>query len=71
MRIETGDDGVVVLTLSRRNLRALLSKLDWPESARTLVSPDRDFIVRAEEDDVHYAGRTPGPMHPRTEAEIA
>lgn len=67
--------------MSRRNLLALLGKLDWPSSARTIVKGDcfRDgrpiddvVLVYASrrEDDEHCARRAepPGPMHPRTEA---
>ncbi|MGE0028051.1 MAG: hypothetical protein AB7U07_13200 [Thermoleophilia bacterium] len=73
----------MVVTLSRRNLRSLLHKLDWPASARTITNGDayRDgepvgdvlLVLRAEEDEEHYARRPapPGPMHPRTERAIA
>jgi hypothetical protein len=69
-----GHDAVVV-TLSRRNLRTLLAKLDGhpPGSARAIMKDvDRatTLVVRAEEDDAHYADRPPGAMHPLTEAEI-
>jgi hypothetical protein len=62
------------VTLSRRNLLALLQKLEMLGSARTLTSDDcpdgLELVVRAEEDEDHYRGRTapPGPMHPRTES---
>jgi hypothetical protein len=68
------DDGrdVVRVTLSRRNLRALLAKLDGypPGSARTIERDDDAALLQvvAEEDDAHYAGREPGPAHPETEA---
>lgn len=73
----------VVVTLSRRNLLALLHKLDWPPSVRTLVNGDcyRDgqpvddvlLVLRCEDDAEHYARRPdpPGRMHPYTEASIA
>lgn len=65
-------DSTVVVTLSRRNLQALLLKLDEPESARTLIRDfeDHRLIVRAEDDDVHYADREPGRMHPREEERL-
>jgi AMMECR1 domain-containing protein len=75
-------EGTVFVALSRRNLLALLSKLDWPESARTIVNSDcyRDgrpvddvvLVLRAEDDDEHYARRAdpPGLMHPVTEVFI-
>ena len=61
-----GPDWIV---LSRRNLEALLAKLDGhpPHSVCTLVG-DR-CTVTAEENDVHYKDRPePGPMHEETEA---
>lgn len=72
----------VQVTVSRRNLFALLHKLDMPGSARTLVNGDcwvngeetelATLILCCEEDDEHYArrGDPPGPMHPKTEAFI-
>lgn len=60
------------VTLSRRNLLALLTKLDWPVSARTIERDFGDFVlaVTAEEDADHYRDRSPGPMHPQTERDI-
>lgn len=52
-----------VLELTRRNLEALLAKLDDPESARTLVSPCGRISVRAVEDKVHYSNRKPGTVY--------
>lgn len=74
--------GQVEVVLSCRNLLALLSKLELPGSARTLVHRDcyRDglpvndviLILRVEDDDAHYVARPPpGPMHPFSEAFIA
>jgi len=64
----------VYVTLSRRNLMTLLTKLEHPESARTIY---RDFpdigctlVLKAEPDDIHYRNRTPGPMADWTEREI-
>lgn len=63
--------------LSRRNLLALLTKLDMDGSACTIFTdydtPDGvRLVVTAEDDDEHYADRVPpGPMHPQTEADIA
>lgn len=61
---------VIGVWLSERNLLSLLTKLYEEDSARTLVSPNNDFVVTAEHDADHYDGRLapPGPMHPRTEA---
>lgn len=56
---ETAEFPNVVVTLSRRNLRTLLTKLNDPDSVRTLTLnriPELGYLltVRAEEDDVHY-----------------
>lgn len=55
------------LVLSRRNLQALLNKLDRPDSARTLVGGTRapGVVIKAEEDQQHYADVPfAGPVHP-------
>jgi hypothetical protein len=62
MKTNTLKNGVVVLELSRRNLETLLEKLDDPFSAKTLISPERDVIVTAVENEEHYSDREPGPM---------
>lgn len=63
--------GFDVIVLSRRNLLALLAKLDGhpPYAVCQLVGGNeaRGVMVRAEEDDVHYADRPAGRMHPETE----
>lgn len=73
MKLEM-EDGVAVVRLSRRNLRSLLHKLDMEGSARTLERMERTdcrpLRVIAEDDEEHYAGRVPGPMHPLTESAI-
>jgi hypothetical protein len=73
---------VLVVTLSRRNLLALLHKLDWPPSARTITNGDRYrdgkpvddvlLVLQAQEDAEHYARRPEArrPMHPYTESFI-
>ena len=74
LRIHEQPDGAVaVVTLSRRNLMALLHKLEMPGSARTLMT-DYDcpegwsLIVRSESTEDHYASRVePGPVHPASE----
>ena len=62
------DDGSI--TLSERNLRALLAKVDQPGSARTLEggSTAEGVVVRSETDAEHYEGRPapPGVLHPET-----
>ena len=62
------------VTLSRRNLLALLTKLDDPTSLRTIFVPTANGVlyVTAEDDATHYANRpAPGSMSPRTERDIA
>lgn len=84
MRLEIkGDDARMRIVLSRRNLLALLHKLDMPGSARTieghyiyvdgiLLPADGAFLVSSEDDEEHYAGRVPaGIMHQETEMFIA
>lgn len=79
MRLDLREDGVVLVTLSRRNVLSLLSKLSQPASARTIVMrgayvygvlyEDLFLAVHVEPDDVHYADREPpGEMSPETEA---
>lgn len=77
--ISTRTGNTTKVTLSRRNLLALLAKLDGypPESACELYKDFGSDVGRirvlAEEDGPHYK-RTelpyPGPMHPATEARI-
>lgn len=65
--------GTIRVTLSRRNLQALLLKLDEPESARTLVRTTEEghlLVVTGESDEDHYAEREAGRMHPREEARL-
>lgn len=59
--------------LSRRNLRALLAKLDEAGSLRTLwiLTDDGTMSVTAEDDATHYIGRKPGPMSLTTETTLA
>jgi hypothetical protein len=54
------------VVLSRRNLVALLSKLDEPGSACTIIKPD-GTVVHAVEDGEVYVDRPPGEMHMNTE----
>ncbi len=82
MRLDPTAEGVVLVRLSRRNVLALLSKLEQPGSARMIVQrgayvygvPHEDLIlaVHVEPDEVHYANRVPpGQTSPETEAFIA
>lgn len=71
---EQADGAVAVVTLSRRNLLALLHKLEMPGSARTLTTgydcPEGwSLIVRSESDSEHYGARSepPGALHPESE----
>lgn len=65
-------DGIPVLELTRRNLQALLDKLDDPKSQRMLIDPDHTIavraveetiVVRAVEDAEHYKDRAPGVVY--------
>jgi hypothetical protein len=61
----------VAIVLSRRNLLALLAKLDGhPEGSACTLEGGEDAVnvsVRAETDDVHYEVRHPGSLHPKTQ----
>lgn len=65
MKFTTYGEGHFVLEMTRRNLQALLDKLDDPRSWRTLTKTDEGgfIIVRAVEDAEHYADRTPGAVY--------
>lgn len=74
--------GVVRVTLSERNLLALLVMLHQPWSRCTIsgryayhdgeLLDDVVLVVRSEPDELHYKGREPpGAMHPATEAYLA
>lgn len=80
MRLEL-HAGVVHVTLSARNLKALLAKLEGnpPDSACTISYDTRDgvtLVVSAEPDAVHYVHPErdvpgiAGPMHPDTEERL-
>lgn len=78
MKLEVDPRRTATVTLSKRNLLALLTKLEMAGSARTIVSYNTEpdgwvLVVRAESDEEHYSTRTfpPGPMHPHTELDIA
>lgn len=51
------------LELTRRNLQALLDKLDDPMSARSLIDGERKIVVTSVEDDAHYKTRRPGEVY--------
>lgn len=70
MRILSSEGRVIIVTLSRRNLLALLHKLDMPGSAHTIWRDDGEMllVVVAQDDEEHYADREPpGLMHLDTE----
>jgi hypothetical protein len=85
MKFIEGEGGnLPVLELTRRNLTALLDKLDDPASMRTLIDPDRSIkvnaveessdeeiplIVEAVEDAEHYGDRLPGEVYMPTSGE--
>lgn len=72
MKVEVSPRKVRVI-LSKRNLLSLLDKLSWEQSARTIVREQEDgtlLVVTAETDEEHYTDRSPGIMHPRTEAAL-
>ena len=72
MKIEIGDYATVI-TLSRRNLKTLLLKLDEPDSFKSIFRDTAEggrFYIKAEDDEVHYEDRTPGIMHPREEERL-
>jgi hypothetical protein len=71
MNVKYMDEKCVRVDLSRRNLEALLRKLDgFPEfSDATLIrvcENDITLVVTAHEDEDHYDGRIPGQVHPAT-----
>ena len=80
------EDGEVRVYLTRRNLEALLSKLDAnravPNTSQcTLVKNDtlhpkypqthKTIVVKALENEEYYSDRTPGEMHQREERRIS
>lgn len=70
MKFIEGDGGKLpVLELTRRNLTALLDKLDDPASRRTLTDPDNNIRVTAVEDAEHYSDRPPGEVYMPTSGE--
>ena len=59
----------IEVTLSRRNLLALLHKLDWKGSARTIQKYQDGLVLSivAEDDYEHYGDGEAGVMHDETE----
>lgn len=58
------------VTLSRRNLLALLHKLEMAGSHRMIgkeLANGLTLTIKAEEDEESYQEREPGRMHPETE----
>lgn len=57
--------GLTTVTLSKRNLLALLHKVDDPASAKIIyrrLENGQVLVVQAEPDEEHYGERTPGVM---------
>lgn len=82
MRVDLTESGIIFVRLSRRNVLSLLSKLEQPGSARTIVQrgayvygvlqEELILAVQVEPDELHYAGRVPpGEMSPETERFVA
>lgn len=70
MRLDQTPLGEIKIALSRRNILALLHKLDWEGSARTIQKEcDNGMLLTlvAEDDDEHYGDDEPGIMHDVTE----
>lgn len=59
-----------IVELTRRNLEVLLAKLDDPASERSIIDGGQNVMVRAVENNVHYADRAPGDMFMPTEGTI-
>ena len=71
MRLEVEDDGLIVVTLSERNLRGLLAKVQGQPAGSACSLRLGRLLVHAEPDAVHYSGRlAPGEMSPATEEAI-
>ena len=72
MNVTVDEYGTIIVILSRRNLQTLLLKLDVEDSMKTLTRATEGgyLMVVAEENDIHYGDRTPGPMHPREEEKL-
>lgn len=71
--LERGDLQIPTVELTRRNLLALLAKLDGKPSDLlcTVVDPSGSIAVKAVEDDEHYSDRAPGRMHDETEEAVS
>lgn len=67
--VERGILQMPTVELTRRNLMALLAKLDGQpsDSMCTIVDPDHRIAVKAVEDAAHYTDRAPGRMIDETE----
>ena len=70
MNVEVTPEGILVV-LSRRNLLALLAKLDgYPQESRATLARQTDaglIVVQAVDDKSHYGEREPGALHSETE----
>jgi hypothetical protein len=74
MKYVPTEGGGGTLELTRRNLQALLDKLDDPLSARTLskVQEGGDGVITvvAVEDAEHYSDRAPGEVYMPSTGEV-
>jgi hypothetical protein len=69
MRIDKNEDGRIEIALSRRNLLAMLNKVDRADSARRMEKDEEEhgyLVVVCETDEEHYGSREygPGAVHP-------
>ena len=76
MKIEVNEERYeVTVEFTRRNLQAMLDKLDDPNSACTLTKQSDDLtspwvvIMRGVEDNEHYANRPAGAVYMPTTGE--
>ena len=70
MKVKHFNGNLIIVSLSKKNLLTLLSKLGREDSSRTLVKDMKDGVrlfVVAEPDEEHYGTTTPGKMHPKDE----
>jgi hypothetical protein len=75
MKVLTDSDGVVTVELTRRNLEALMAKLDgYPEGSACTIcagtSQGGPLLVKAVENAAHYGDRPPGALHRDTEGRV-
>ena len=69
MKVNLINNESVIITLSKRNLLALLDMVDDPYAQKTIYKHIDQFevCVIVEPDDIHYGDNKPGEMSPKTE----